>query len=233
MTKLTKKKTKNIYWGYNNIKNTQKCKDLILSYIKFDIPIISSNINKLCIELNNLNDMIKVIYNISKLDISKEQKIIEISKLNDNNTNKPLFSNNNSNLILEKIDKLDYILKPHIGGGVDELQVSPDGKEELCKDVDINFTATEIKFFKSLATKWNPLQLIFQTLGSTSYISYIGDFIALCYSLISGKDRMTSIILGLSLILFGLGNAIKFGYLAYDMRHVIKIVEPKLNKYDI
>ena len=39
MTKLTKKKTKNIYWGYNNIKNTQKCKDLKPHPLKINLSI--------------------------------------------------------------------------------------------------------------------------------------------------------------------------------------------------
>lgn len=234
MTRRTKKK-KNLYWGYNNNKNTISCQNLILSYIKFDIPIISNNINKLCTEFNNLNDMIKVLYNISKYDMSTEQKIIEIGKIKDNTTHKQLFNASNSNLILDKINNLDNIIVQHIGGSgyCIEEKVENVEKVELCKDASINFTPQEIRFFKSLAIKWNPQQLIFQTLGSTLYISYIGDFIALCFSLITGNDRMTPIILGLSLILFGLGNAIKFGYLAYDMRSVIKIVEPKLSKYNI
>jgi len=232
MAKRTKK-NKKIYWGYNNNKNNQNCKDLILSYVKFDIPMISNNINKLCTEFSNLSDMIKVIYNISKLDISKSKKVIEISKIKDHTSNKSLFSDSNSHLILEKINKLDKTIIPHIGGScIEETQEHKEKEKiELCQDATIKFTPQEIRFFKSLASKWNPLQLIFQTLGSTLYISYIGDFIALCFSLLNGDDKMNSIILAFSLILFGLGNAIKFGNLAYDMRTVIKIVEPKFRKY--
>lgn len=256
MNKLT---NNNIYWGYNQQNNTQQCKDLILSYIKFDIPIISANINKLCSEFNNLSDMIKVLYHISKLDISIDEKILQISKIT-NNSHKSLFNKNNSILILDKIKQLDNTIIKHIGGsssntnddndsscnnisscnsdgdGERSCNINDEKKEEdkkLCKDANITFTTKEVLFLKSLAIRWEPKQLIFQTLGSTLYISYIGDFIALCFSLIDGQDRMRSIILSLSLLLFGLGNAIKFGYLANDMNQVIQIIQPKLRNYNI
>ena len=75
------------------------------------------------------------------------------------------------------------------------------------------------------------MQLIFQTLGSTVYISYIGDLMALCLALIRGVDMTTVVILSLSIIMVGLGNAIKFGYLAKDVHTAIKILKPKIDHF--
>lgn len=269
--RYTKKKNNKIYWGWKENSNNN-CTRIIEKYLtNINIPVIKNNLSNICLEFNNLNDIIKELYQITRLKLTKNQIFNRIYNIRKKDGKERLFTKDNTRLIIDKLRLIDKEIIKHIyqnnmlGGSENETnneEIKYKCKAELdgtkcnheftkkdsnycricgtkrednhnthslcqCEDnVTIEFTFQEALVLSKISKQWNPTELVFMTLGNIPFLTPIGDIISLCLS-IYRKDFTTSIILFLSILLIGLGYAIKFGYLAYDIHKIVKILQKK------